>query len=343
MKTMKFWSLLTLLTCLLATPVLLSCGGDDDDDNNGGGNSQQPTSNSIVGTWEWVDGDVDMSANKPSFVLREDGTGEARDIINYGGKTYWGIDFTWKLEGNILKKYITGTMKQYTDGNYTTVAMVSSTEAGDPGDDTVTFLDGDRMRWEYTLLGTNHYYILHRVSSRTTQTATYKSQLTDLIPEEFLQKIVKHVNIYQGNTATNLEGTYLFSPEVVVDETNNYTAGQAMAPERIRLSNQNNSAGTITVEEKYRSGETSKSVKALVFGTGNDFTVFYLNEGSQSGATFQTGTIISGTWTSSGISNLKQAIVMIKKNDPDKKIIPVGILRVFKELYELSAPASWDE
>ena len=104
-------------------------------------------------------------------------------------------------------------------------------------------------------------YTLRRKSSTASPKADYNTSLTRLIPAEMLDKLVQYVPIYEGTSPGNVEGSYLYVPTVVIDETNNYKKGDAMAREILRLSGQNGSQ-SITVEKKYRSGEVSKSPQA---------------------------------------------------------------------------------
>ena len=63
MKKKSIWQLLIIVMVAMVSMAFVSCGNDDDD---------LTMSNSIVGTWEWVDDEGDYYAR---IIFQKDGTG----------------------------------------------------------------------------------------------------------------------------------------------------------------------------------------------------------------------------------------------------------------------------
>ena len=357
MKTMKsFLMLMAMAAVTLSTAfTLTACGGDDDDDNSGGGNTQQ----SIVGNWDIIEDNNEWFTidNSSFWNFYKDGTCEYPQIFpvesassiddldfSYAsnGFLYRTIFYKWTLSGNVLTMNF---LKERIWQDYTFTKVVKENDISYLGSIKyeVEFLDNNRMKLTDSK-DKNSWYILKRASGNSTpiEYSKYDERILQQIPEQYLEKLSKYMTVYQGSSPTNVEGVYAYTPEVVFDETKNYPAGEVMAAERVRFSNQNSSRNTLTVEEKYRSGETAKSSSAVIMGSGNNFTIFYFNEGEQSGVKFKTATVISGTKTSDGIKDLHQALMMLEKDETKNTIMPVGYCRVFKEHKSLSEPTTWD-
>lgn len=294
-------------------------------------------------TWGYAHG-YDFSDYEFDGLTPDDFDMYGRDLAKDG--TLWlyaGLIYKWTLSGNNLRLYMNKT-KIYKDVSYTSaVKQVSVSEEAKSSynEYEVEFLSNDRVKltvnrdnrnsW-WSFYGLCSSYILKRKSGSSMDASKYDERLTQQIPEEYLDKLAKYMTINQGSSPRNIEGVYLYCPAVVFDETKSYDKGYQMAAEYLRLSSQNTSKNTLTVEEKFRTNETSKSTNAVILGQNEKFTIFYISEGTQSGIKFKTATVISGTWTSDGIKNLQHALLTLSKgSDPSNKIMPVGYIRVFQE------------
>lgn len=356
MKTMKSFLMLMAMTAVALSTAftLTACGDDDEDDNSSGGDITQQN---IVGNWDIVDDNYGVFTvdNSGFWNFYKDGTCEYPQIIpegstSYGsdfsyasnGLLYFTIFYKWTLSGNMLTMNF---LKERIWQDYTFTKVVKENDISYLGSVKyeVEFLDNNRMKLTDPK-DKNSWYILKRASGNSTpiEYSKYDERILQQIPEQYLEKLSKYMTVYQGSSPTNVEGVYAYTPEVVFDETKNYSAGEVMAAERVRFSSQNSSRNTLTVEEKYRSGETAKSSSSVIMGSGNNFTIFYINEGEQSGVKFKTATVISGTKTSDGIKDLHQALIMLEKNEKQNTIIAVGYCRVFKEHNSQSSPTTWD-
>lgn len=82
---------------------------------------------------------------------------------------------------------------------------------------------------------------------------------------------------------------------------------------------------TTTYIERQNSSSATTSYSRVI-GSGNDFTVYFLSDMSDSIEHWSCTmlTIISGAVSSAGIDNFQYSNAMIEKNDPYHKIMDVG-------------------
>jgi hypothetical protein len=169
----------------------------------------------------------------------------------------------------------------------------------------------------------------------------FDGRITQQIPAEYLEKLTKYMPLYDGKNPVKVEGIYFFAPEMVFDETGNKQAGARMANELLRF-DQQKSDNIIRVTQKFISGESSSSTEAYIMGSGNNFSIVTFESGNQYGVPYKTANIYSGTWTQQGLTNFYHGLMMISKDDPNNKVLPVGACRVFKSTKELCDTVSWD-
>ena len=155
------------------------------------------------------------------------------------------------------------------------------------------------------------------------------------VPKETVDQLKQHMSIYEDNNPPNLEGLFLIKPfEMVYCEDNGYKPGDIVAPMLLNLKNQDNNKGTIDIftREGFSAGS---SYGAYISGSGNNFTIYFNtitdNQSTKGAGIIHTteAVIISGTLTSTGISNLTYAMTMVDKdNDPYKELMEVGYYRI---------------
>ncbi len=170
-------------------------------------------------------------------------------------------------------------------------------------------------------------------------------RIESVIPDEIRQKMEPYIPIYDGVNPPNVEGCYLLDPMVAVymeDYDGDLSELQWMG-EYINLTNQNKNYNTIDMEELTADGESySIGQGAIIVGEGNNFSILFNTEGTNSGIYNKTALLLSGTKTTEGIQNLQYAFVMVEKGDDSEGILmEEGVFRVFKDGDEISYYTSW--
>ncbi|MDO3390408.1 fimbrillin family protein [Bacteroides sp. ET489] len=169
----------------------------------------------------------------------------------------------------------------------------------------------------------------------------------DVVPDDIREALDDWIPIYTGVNPPIVEGTYFADPLETVhceDEgMGGYDPGHIVESLIINFSNQNTSDNTVDYNEREVDGShVGAGDGAFISGSGNNFTAFFNVTGSTNGISTKTALIISGTKSSSGISNLYYAFVMVEKGyDPDNELMKEGVFRVFKDKDGLSVNTSW--
>lgn len=170
-------------------------------------------------------------------------------------------------------------------------------------------------------------------------------RIAQVIPDDIRQKMEPYIPIYDGVNPPNVEGCYLLDPMVAVymeDYDGDLSELQWMG-EYINLTNQNKNDNTIDMEELTADGESySIGQGAIIVGEGNNFSILFNTEGTNSGIYNRTALLLSGTKSAEGIQNLQYAFVMVEKgDDPEGILMEEGVFRVFKDRDEISYYTSW--
>ena len=170
-------------------------------------------------------------------------------------------------------------------------------------------------------------------------------RIAQVIPDDIRQKMEPYIPIYDGVNPPNVEGCYLLDPMVAVymeDYDGDLSELQWMG-EYINLTNQNKNDNTIDMEELTADGESySIGQGAVIVGEGNNFSILFNTEGTNSGIYNRTALLLSGTKSAEGIQNLQYAFVMVEKgDDPEGILMEEGVFRVFKDRDEISYYTSW--
>ena len=166
------------------------------------------------------------------------------------------------------------------------------------------------------------------------------------VPQHTVNALKEYMPIYEGDNPPNIEGCYLIKPMVAVYcEDGGYKPGDEVTETKIHFTNQDDSNGTIDYED-IEGSDRQVGKGAFVSGDGNNFTAYFDTDGETEGeyGTIKTtmALVISGTKTSSGISNIKYAFTMVKKvGDKDDELMEEGVYRVFKDKDGLAANSTW--
>lgn len=180
----------------------------------------------------------------------------------------------------------------------------------------------------------------------------------NVVPYELQEKMGQYIPLYTGTTPPDLnittgKGAILFAPSSTVycsDYQNGtgggYEPGHITNPSLFNFFNQNSSSNTLSIEiAEYYVDENSnvtqtsyeQSETAYICGSNNHFTACFNTTGITVGKNnnqieYKTATVISGTKTSTGISNMYRAFVMISKTgDTYNDLMDVNAFRVFKD------------
>ena len=166
----------------------------------------------------------------------------------------------------------------------------------------------------------------------------------DVVPDDIREELDDWIPIYSGVNPPIVEGTYFIDPfETVYCEDGEYEPGFIVESYIIKFSNQNTSNNTVDYNERNEEGDAVGAGNgAFISGSGNNFTAFFNVTGSTYGISTKTALVVSGTKSSSGISNLYYAFILVEKGyDPENKLMEEGVFRVFKDKDGLSVNTSW--
>ena len=127
-------------------------------------------------------------------------------------------------------------------------------------------------------------------------------------------------------------------------EDGHYNPGQIIDTYKIKFSNQDIDVNTIDMDKYDTQGDDYSTGKgAFISGNGSNFTAFFSTEGYSHQIYNRTALIISGTKDGDNIRNLYYGFVMVDQgDDPNKKLMNVGIFRIFKDGDGISQSSSWD-
>ena len=196
----------------------------------------------------------------------------------------------------------------------------------------------------------------------------------NVVPYDLQTKLGQYIPLYTGTTPPNLNittdnGAILFSPSYTVycsDYQNGkgrgYKPGYITNPSLYVFTNQSSQTNTLTIQsaEFYVNNENGtiqftsyeESETSYICGSNSKFTACFNTTGVTKGKNgnqieYKTATVISGTKTSTGISNMYHAFVMISKTgDTYNDLMDVNAFRVFKdqdgvsEYTEIDLPSS---
>jgi len=168
----------------------------------------------------------------------------------------------------------------------------------------------------------------------------------EAIPLSLQQELEVYMPIHEGSNPPVIDGTYLISTMKAVYASDNYfKPGDLAYDYKIRFTNPNTKDNTLSysemdmVEDVYGSSD-----EVTIIGSGSDFTAYFVTSGKSSGISCKVATLISGTWTKSGIKNLYYAFVMLEKSyDPESSLMNVNEFRVFTDGDGLAVNSTWSK
>ena len=161
-------------------------------------------------------------------------------------------------------------------------------------------------------------------------TESYIDDIFSVIPDSTMQAFGDTFgNVPQGYVPVNIEGDYVIAPKQRVASN---VAGWPLNPSDpepnvgLRFSEQQN--GVVRVELTEALEQMTDT--AFVMGSGNDFTVYFIENKAYEVPFVQTsfhvdmkrGIVIKGSMTAEGIRNLYFAVVVMEVSDDSNGLIP---------------------
>ena len=184
------------------------------------------------------------------------------------------------------------------------------------------------------------------VGFRIALSSNNDERFDQIIPEEVLEQIEKHMPIFDGSNPPNIEGEYLVSPWVLTyDVENQFEVGHTFNDLYLKLYNQDMVNNTLDYIERQSSSDAI-GTGSFISGDGTHFTVYFTVEGisrfTNYDINWKEALMISGTKIDSGIGNFFYGFVMLEKSDdPERKLVDVGHYRVIKDKDGTSPYYNW--
>ena len=178
----------------------------------------------------------------------------------------------------------------------------------------------------------------------TVDSITFVDSQDDVMPDNPLDP---YMPIYDGDTPPNIEGCYVVSTCVLDYSTLWYDdpGWDTYVDHYVKFSNQDMVNNTVDYESAQFATYTSYdySLDSYVSGKDNNFTVFFniVGDYGDGVTTYKMAYAISGTISENGIINYYDGFYMQEKNDPYEYLVPVGTIRVFKDMDGLAARTQW--
>ncbi len=164
---------------------------------------------------------------------------------------------------------------------------------------------------------------------------------SSVIPDAIREQFESLMPIYSGATPPDISGQYVSNPHTLVGSSDgDYSPGYVFGDRYMAFFTGAN--GKVSYQGKQGSGTSaSEEVIIEVIGSGNDFTAYLVTTGESGGIWNKMSVVISGTLTSSGISNFHYAFIMLEKDDPQNELVDVNTYRIFKDGNGLAEKYTW--
>jgi len=178
----------------------------------------------------------------------------------------------------------------------------------------------------------NNQSIVIRLKSNLSNFRLAGEVPTTIIPPILKNEIENKMPIYSGTNPPDIAGQYKVAPNGLIGSSiKNDEIGKRYADLYIAFIRGSN--GRLSYREKQSDSESEgDNVRVEVVGNSNNFTAYFESVGVSSGINNRTTTVISGTWTSTGISKFYYAFLMLEKgSDPNNTLVPVNTWRVFED------------
>ncbi|MCL1966259.1 MAG: hypothetical protein FWF67_00075 [Fibromonadales bacterium] len=193
-------------------------------------------------------------------------------------------------------------------------------------------LEQHKMADTTVSINQNNQSITIRLKSNLSSSQPVGEVPATIIPSVIKNEIEDKMPIYSGTNPPDITGQYkVTNIDLVSSNIKNDKIGERYADMYIAFVKGAN--GKLSYKERQSDSESEgDNVIVEVVGSSNNFTAYFESVGVSKGINKRTSTVISGTWTSTGISNFYYAFLMLEKSpDPNNALVPVNTWRVFKD------------
>ena len=163
----------------------------------------------------------------------------------------------------------------------------------------------------------------------------------NVIPPEIRTEFESKMDIHEGTNPPDISCCFVISPERLYFATDKEVAPSSVKDEYVAFYNKKGN----TYEYHSKQGDTeSHATNVVVIGSGNNFTAYFTEETkwSDGESWLIKATLLSGTITSRGIEDLKNAFIALEVNDPYDKIMEVNEFRIFYDYDNVSLFTDWE-
>lgn len=161
-----------------------------------------------------------------------------------------------------------------------------------------------------------------------------------VIPEEVRKEFESKMELYEGTNPPDITGDYIISPDKL------FYASDGNAPSDFSdklISFYNKVGNTYEYISRQGTAEGKNTSLVTVIGNGDNFTAYFTAKVNDEDGSWTTSAhLISGSITSSGIRNLKNAFIVLKAYDPYNVIMDENEYRIFYDGDGIAKRTSWN-
>jgi uncharacterized protein (TIGR02145 family) len=166
---------------------------------------------------------------------------------------------------------------------------------------------------------------------------------SSVIPDAIREQFAIAMPIYSGTAPPDIAGKYMSNNTTLTGSNlSDDVIGKKYLDMYVAFIRGED--GSLQYREKQgNSTAGSENVKVEIVGSANNFTAYFVAEGVSEGISTRRSTVISGTLTSSGISDFHYAFIMLQKGpDPDELLVAVNTYRIFKDGDGMAERYNWN-
>ncbi|MDR0517521.1 MAG: hypothetical protein LBH25_10810 [Fibromonadaceae bacterium] len=173
-----------------------------------------------------------------------------------------------------------------------------------------------------------------------------------IIPEGVRSQFESLIPIYSGNMPPDISGQYKADKLTLVGSSlSNDNIGSNCVDvycikrwEPLDLAFIKEPNGKFSYQEQQANSQSGSGAKVdiAIVGCGDNFTAYFISTGTSNGVSIKQSKVVSGTLTSTGISNYHNAFIILDKGpDPNNIVVPVNTYRVHKDGDGLAERHNW--
>ncbi len=166
-------------------------------------------------------------------------------------------------------------------------------------------------------------------------------EIESVIPEEYIALIEEYMPIHEGDTPPNIEGVYLISPNLLLNDNVGFTPGDKFADDYVMFYDQT-PENTINMKSTQLLGDLTIGTGQFISGEGENFTI-YFNDYSEhdDGSWLTKASIISGSIRDGVIYDYTYAFIVLDAYDTVNKYMDAGQYRILYDGDNVSYTTEW--